>query len=309
MAVRGEAPGKIILFGEHAVVYGAAAVALPLTKSVKVTLRPGAGNVDLRIPKGAEVPAHHNAAAPVALLERALGDAFATHDVRVELGVPPMAGFGSSAALAVAALRAAGAPRAKAKLLERALDVESVAHGRPSGIDPAVAIWGVPIRFQRTDRIRVRALPIGAPLHLVVGTAGVHGGTAPVVARIGETRRRAPALIGRAMDALGAAADAGAKGLARGDPALIGQAMRIAQGILDGFGLVGPEVRDAVRAAEGAGALGAKMSGAGGTGGALVAVCASERDAKRVVRALRGLGVRAWIERYGVSLPRNRSAR
>lgn len=306
----GEAPGKIILFGEHAVVYGAAAIALPLTQRVRVTLTPGAGTVDVRLPNRATIPASHHAAAPVDLLERALGDRFDRAHVRVDLGVPPMAGFGSSAALAVAALRAAGAPRGRARLLERAIDVESVAHGRPSGIDPAAVIWGTPIRFQRTDRIHVRALRIGAPVFVVVGTAGVHGGTAPVVARIGETRSRAPALIGAAMEALGAAADAGAKGLAGGDLELVGRAMRIAQGILDGFGLVGPEVRDAVRTAERAGALGAKMSGAGGTGGALVAVCASEADAKRTVRALRGVGVTAWIERFGAaSLPRKRSAR
>lgn len=304
----GEAPGKVILFGEHAVVYGAAAVALPLSKHVKVTLRDGSGQVDVRLPRRATIPDAHRAAAPVELLRRALGAAFDALDVRVDLGVPPMAGFGSSAALAVATLRALGTPKSKPKLLARAIDVESVAHGRPSGIDPAASIWGAPIRFQRTDRIRVKPLRIGAPVYVVVATAGVHGGTAPVVARIGETRRAAPQLIGSAMDTLGAAADAGVKGLRTGDLELVGRAMKIAQGILDGFGLVGLEVRAAVQTAEAAGALGAKMSGAGGTGGALVAVCATPTAARRVVRALKDRGVDGWVESYA-ALPTERSAR
>lgn len=293
----GEAPGKVILFGEHAVVYGEPAVALPLSRRVRVKLTEGTGRVHVKLPKGTVVPGTHRAAAPVDLIRRALGERFDSTDTTITLGVPPMAGFGSSAALAVATLRAAGAPAARPRLLDRAIDVETVAHGRPSGIDPAAAIWAAPIRFVRGERIEVRTIRLGAPIHVVVGSAGVHGGTAPVVAAIGETRARAPELVGAAMRTLGAASDAGAKGLARGDLELVGRALRIAQGILDGLGLVGAPVRDAVRLLEAHGALGAKMSGAGGTGGAYVGLFATKAGARRAAQALRDGGT-AWVESY-----------
>lgn len=296
--MKGAAPGKIILFGEHAVVYGEPAIAAPLSKKVVVTARPGTGKLDVRLPRGTKLPAEHRAAGPAALLERALGD-LSVLDVRVDLGVAPMAGFGSSAALAVAALIARGV-KGNRRLLDRALAVEAVAHGRPSGIDPATAIWAQPIRFERRgDDIRVRKLAF-EPFHLVIGTAGVHGGTAPVVAQIGELREAAPKLIGSAMSTLGEAARAGATGLKKGDAVLVGRAMRIANGVLDALGLVGDPVKDALAHLHAAGAEGAKMSGAGGTGGAFVAIFGSAATARRGVRALAKHGIHAWHEPYGV---------
>ena len=86
----GRAPGKIILFGEHAVVYGEPAIGLPLSRGASVTLKPGTGKIRIRTPPEFAVRASKRAATPRDLVERALGDAARLSDVEIELGFPPM---------------------------------------------------------------------------------------------------------------------------------------------------------------------------------------------------------------------------
>lgn len=104
--VRGEAPGKLILFGEHAVVYGAPALGMPLSRPAVAELGPGTGQVSLRLAKGLEAEASPHAAQPTDLVARVLGPRMQQLDVRLTLYFPPMSGFGSSAAIVVAILRA-----------------------------------------------------------------------------------------------------------------------------------------------------------------------------------------------------------
>lgn len=301
--VGAEAPGKIILFGEHAVVYGEPALGVPLSAVVTVRLTPGTGRVDTRLGDGHRLPRRATkAATPEELTRAALGPHLDRHDVAIALGVPPMAGLGSSAALAVALLRARDAlegTRSSAHtLLDRAIEVEGVAHGRSSGVDPAIALANAPILYARSlsGRRSIRPAPLGAPLYLVVATRGGHGGTRGSVGGLAALKDAAPMLVGRAMKTLGGATREGARALADGDLALAGRAMDLAHGVLSGLGLVGDAVEEAVQSARAHGAVGAKMSGAGGAGGALVALAPSARIAAKVRDALVALGAHAWVE-------------
>jgi mevalonate kinase len=294
-----QAPGKVILFGEHAVVYGEPAVGMPLSRGARVRITPGTGRVSIVTAPSIRVTPSKRAASPKDLVARALGDAAPMSDVTIELGFPPMAGFGSSAAIAIALLRARQRRWSNRSLLEAAIEIERVAHAKPSGVDPAICLWGGPIVYRNTDRGRqIRRLERPrARAWLVVASAGAHGGTMKTVTRLAELRRSEPRLIRSAMAALGETSRVGARSLETGDLTAAGYAMDLAHGVLSGLGLVSLEVDTAVRLARRSGALGAKMSGAGGAGGALIALAPDRSGAERIERKLAGAPMVAWTER------------
>ena len=300
--VVGRAPGKIILFGEHAVVYGEPALGMALSRYAQATLTPGRGQVRMRLTEGMQVSASKKAASPKDLVAAVLGPDLDRLDVQLTLEFPPMSGFGSSAALAVALIRAQDqlqgvTPRTFAAAFERALGVETVAHAKPSGVDPAICLKGGLVRFVRTGlRPQVSQLRIKTPAFLVVGSAGGHGGTRESVTRLAEMKNSTPKLVEQAMQTLGETARVGGQALANGDLETAGLAMDLANGVLSGFGLVAPSVEQGLAICRGAGALGAKMSGAGGNGGAFCALFDGVRRARRVVNLLNEAGYLAWME-------------
>ncbi len=300
--VVGRAPGKIILFGEHAVVYGEPAIGLALSKNASATLKPGRGQVRLRLDEGINVAVSENAATPKDLVAAVLKPDLANLDVELALEFPPMSGFGSSAAIAVALIRAQDQlngvpPRTFAVAFERALGVETVAHAKPSGVDPAICLKGGLVRFVRAGlRPQVSRLKMKLPAHLVVASAGGHGGTRQSVTRLADMKATTPKLVEQAMQTLGETARVGGQALLSGDFPTAGLAMDLANGVLSGFGLVAPAVEQGLAICRGAGALGAKMSGAGGDGGAFCALFDGVRRARRAVNLLNEAGYMAWME-------------
>jgi mevalonate kinase len=301
----GTAPGKLILFGEHSVVYGQAALGVALAKGVRVQLRRGSGRVEARLGEGLRAPGVDLRATPERLVHAALGDRSKELDTEIEIDLPPLAGLGTSAALAVAVLRAKHAlddvtldPEA---VLDLAIGVEDVAHGKSSGLDPAICLWGGLVEFQRKESTqkpsyKVRRVQPVSSFHLVVGVHGTHGGTAERVRRMAEIRHELPSAFDASMKALGAIAKSGSRALLQGDLEVAGRAMDLAHGVLLGFGLVSEEVDRLTRCARKAGALGAKMSGAGGLGGAFLALPPDFQAAQHIREALEREGAVAWVE-------------
>ena len=303
--VVGRAPGKIILFGEHAVVYGEPAVGFALSRQAQAMLSPGKGQVRLRLGEGIKVSASKGAAKPDDLVSAVLGPDLKSLNVELRLEFPPMSGFGSSAALAVALIRAHDQyhgvrPRTFAAAFERALGVETVAHAKPSGVDPAICLKGGLVRFVRTGaRPQVSRMKMKLPAHLVVASAGGHGGTRKTVTRLAEMKAATPRLVEQAMQTLGETARIGGQALTTGDLETAGLAMDLANGVLSGFGLVAPSVESGLAICRKAGSLGAKMSGAGGDGGAFCALFEGVRRARNAVSLLNEAGYMAWLELIG----------
>jgi len=290
---RSSACGKVILLGEHAVVYGQPAFAVPLPLAIESFAAPCAGSHQLIIQAwGYQVP----------LAAGVKGFAGALHDVLIKLELahrptevalfphePPGMGLGSSAALAVAAIRAIDAAYSLGlddKVINAlAYDCEVAAHGSPSGVDNTVATYGRPLRFQRGRDPAMTFIDLPVALPLVIGLSSQPGSTATTVADVRARRERDVARHDRLFTEIGTLTDAAVEAASVGDFVRLGEAMNICHGFLNALGLSTPELEMLVHTARKAGATGAKLTGGGG-GGAMVAVAADQAGQEAVVKAL-----------------------
>lgn len=301
--LRGRGNGKVILLGEHAAVYGHAAIAGAIDRGVDAVAVRRPGPLALRATGTFTLEVSRDDAHPVATALAILGDALGLTDgiaLEATSTLPAGAGLGSSAALAVALTRALAAA------IGRALDDDAVAelanraerafHGNPSGLDAAVAAHGGLVRFARGAALT----PVhGAALPLVIGLSGQPRSTAAMVAKVAAARD-ADASADLHLAQLGALADAAVAQLAEGAAAWprLGAAMDEAHGRLAALGVSTPRLCAMVAAARDAGALGAKLTGGGG-GGAVIALAPGREDA--VLAAWRGLDATSFVTTLGGS--------
>jgi len=302
LPARGRAAGKVILLGEHAVVYGRPALAAALGIGLEVEVRAASGAARIETDRG-ELDDDPR---PLRLVEEAaaaLGLEPRGFVVRVRSALPPGAGLGSSAALAVAVLRAlaAAARRALDRDEELALGrrLEAIFHGHPSGIDPAAAARpGAGLfRFVRGEPPTITPVRTAGPLDLVVALGERPRSTGAAVtglrARWEGDRARHEALF----DAIALLVEGGARAAEAGDLPALGLAFDRNQDILRDLGVSAPEVEVLIAKARAAGALGAKLTG-GGAGGAVLAVA---REPERLAATLRAGKVDSIIVRVGVA--------
>jgi mevalonate kinase len=275
--------GKIILLGEHAVVYGYPALAAALDRGVTMAPVPTPAGGSLRLDIRAwnlSVVAHddHPAARSLAAIADALDAGRPPVSLVGDAQIPHGAGLGSSAALAVAVARALltyrKQPLDAATLTHAAGASEALVHGTPSGVDVALAIAGGTGVFRRaTGLVRLKNVPA---LRVLVGASGSPRSTAAMVERV------ATATQSRGDDArlheLGALTDTGTAALLAGDVVGLGAAMNRAHDLLAELGVATPQLDALCSAARAAGALGAKLTGAGG-GGAIIAISPRDREA------------------------------
>ena len=290
--------GKIILLGEHAVVYGYPALAAALDRGVTIApvATPAGGplRLELRVWNVAVAAGDdHPVARSLAAVADALGACRPPLSLIGDAQIPPGAGLGSSAALAVAVARAVlthlQRPPDAAALTRAAGASEALVHGRPSGVDVALAIAGGVGVFRRSSGL----LPLTGvpPLRVVVGPSGAPRSTAAMIDRVAE------ATGGRADDArlreLGALTDTATAALRAGDRAALGAAMNRAHGLLADLGVSTPALDALCEAARAAGATGAKLTGAGG-GGAVIAVAPPGRE-PAILAAWKQAGVDGFV--------------
>lgn len=267
---------KVILLGEHAVVYGKPAVAAGLPIGVRAYARRGTGR--LRVPEWS-VEARAGDGSPIGRAVAAILARLGASDIDVDAvaDVPPRAGLGSSAALSVAVARAVGrlCDRGEPDVRAAVADAEGVFHGAPSGIDAAAAWSGGVGRFQKD--LGWSATAVLQPMTLCVGLSGKPRDTAFQVAQVGRMLERTPAAR-RAIDALGEVSEAGIDALAKGDIDGLGRLLDLAHGLLAALRASSSELDAMVHAARAAGAIGAKLTGAGGGGAVIALAPAHEKD-------------------------------
>lgn len=290
VTVRGFAYGKVLLFGEHAVVYGVPALALGIARGMEVFA--SAGEARLRIPAWDldvapnEGRVGDSFAALRASLAAAHPDADFGATLVAEPSIPAGAGLGSSAALAVASARAlashAGITLGDGALFDAAMASERVFHGDPSGLDHSVAMHGGALRYVRGEApVRIEG-PAGATL--VIAQVAPGADTGKMVAGVRARRDAFPRVIEPVIQAIGALTLEGSAAFEAGDIARLGTLLDVNHGLLVGLGVSTPELDVACARAREAGALGAKLTGAGG-GGCIVAL-ARDAEAESVRAAL-----------------------
>ena len=250
---RGRGAGKLILCGEHAVVYGHPALAFAVELGTEVRLERADGPTS--VVSDAEDPR----------LGEALHTVLPSSGLRVHIAsdLPIGRGMGSSAALAVATVRALadleGNPLSRAECVDRAMPMERCFHGNPSGLDVAAATHGGLIRFTKGPPMALTHLDAPA-LQIVVMDSGVEGDTARQVARVASRR---PA-IDSALERIGALTPHVEEHLDH--PVNLGRLMTLNHQLLQDLGVSNPELDLMVTLALSTGAYGAKLAGAGGGG-------------------------------------------
>ena len=300
MSAGGRAAGKVILLGEHAVVYGAPALAAGIESGARAEATPLPLGAPSRLRLGDLALTTDDdedlARALAALL--AEGEALPPMAVEAASELPPGSGLGSSAAIGVAvaraAMAAAGVPGDDAAVIARATAWERVFHGNPSGIDTAASALGGCFRFTRQEGVRVLA-----PAHdlvLCIGFSGTTASTRTMVEGVARLKARKPELVDKTIEGISALVENAALAIEAGDLEGLGRLMNLNQMLLAGLMLSTEQLEELCALARGAGALGAKLTGKGG-GGAVVALAGDDEGATPVLAAWRAAGYQGFSTR------------
>jgi mevalonate kinase len=277
---RSSACGKIILLGEHAVVYGFPAVAVPIP-----CLRARAEYAENPSPLRIEAPViglsafldDLGAENPLAFCVRRTVESLRlempTGRLTITSEIPVASGLGSGAAVSTAIVRvlasAAGRVLPPEEISAIVFDVERIYHGTPSGVDNTVIAHERPIYFRRGYQPEI--LAVGSSMHFLIADSGIRTETRNAVGGVRERWQADPTHYDDLFRQIGELAERGREHLVSGRPEPLGKTMDQCHELLCAIEVTAPALDRLVNAARQAGALGAKISGAG-LGGNVIAL-------------------------------------
>ncbi len=283
----GQAHSKIILIGEHAVVYGYPAISLPLLE-VEVTCRVVPATTPWRLFEEDTL----SMAVYASLEYLNIKDAYIR--CQIDSAIPEKRGMGSSAAISIAAIRAVF-DYYQAELPHDVLEIlvnraEMIAHMNPSGLDAKTCLSDQPIRFIKNVGFEELAMDLSA--YLVIADTGVYGHTREAIQVVESKGKEAlPFLY-----ALGELTQQAEEVIKARDAVKLGEILTKAHENLKEIGVSSLEADTLVETALHHGALGAKMSG-GGLGGCIIALATNLTHAQELTKRLEEKGaVQTWIE-------------
>lgn len=303
-AISSSAPAKLILFGEHAVVFDRPAIAIPFSgvrAKASIFAMPVAPSGQVRI----EAPAIYldktldqlEVNDPISItiygvMDKLGIDRLPAMHIRLSSTIPIAAGMGSSAAISVALARALstflGHPLPDANINDIAFKVEQQLHGTPSGVDNTVITYAQPVFFIRNKPFVF--LNVQEPFELIIADSGIAAETRPMVQGVRERHQAAPAQYNMLFDQISDVVLKGRECIEGGAPTDLGPLMIENHALLRQIGVSTQELDSLVEAAINAGAIGAKLTGAGG-GGNIIAL-APEGGAENIQNALLTAGAK-----------------
>jgi mevalonate kinase len=313
--VEASAPAKVILFGEHFVVYGEPAIVLAIDKRAytRVTLRKDnriyINSHDLKASgffvgkrfqteKGGK-KAETKLQPIKTVIQKILAKANEKVGVNVEIrsSIPVAVGLGSSAAVAASAAAAVSqlldVTLSQKDIFQLAYEAERFVHGTPSGIDPAISTYGGALLFRRDEGFE--PLHVKADIPLVIGNTGMQRSTGKLVALVRKRRERYPTIIEPVIKAGGEITRMAVAALKGGDLATLGELMNINQALLSAVGVSNEALEQLIHTARNAGAFGAKLTGGGG-GGCMIALAGRDKLAQ-IADAIEKAGGAAFTAR------------
>ena len=307
MGVIVSAPAKIILLGEHAVVYGKPSLAVPLS-----SLRAYAQIVPLPDNSGLNISAadldnqdfvvnllSNKLDQPLViaalLLLRDLGSPVPNANIILHSDIPVASGMGSGAAITTALFRALlvllGRSLTDEHMNDLVYEVERIYHGTPSGVDNTVIVFEKPIYFVRGKPIE--RLSIYKPFTLLIADTGVGASTKLAVADVRGLYDSNRLLVTKVLDSIEESVIAGRSAIETGDYMRLGNSMNENHKLLQELTVSSPLLDKLVNVAQDAGALGAKLSG-GGRGGNMIALVSAENIAYIKSHLLRAGAVQVY---------------
>jgi mevalonate kinase len=322
MSAEATAPGKIILFGEHSVVYKGPAILLAVDRRATVL---ASKRDDKKIYIDSEdlgfsgffEDGNYTAITGKAWRGRNMAALdVAARKVMAHLGVnsgvnlkvrsmiPIAVGLGSSAAVCVATTAAVGelfdGNLTKEKISELSYEGEKVIHGNPSGADNNVATFGGIMRFERG--VGLKRLQLDAPLPIIIGNTRKKRSTKNMVEGVKALKDRNPEVVDPIIYTMAGLSQVGLDALLRRDIQKLGDLMNLNHGLLSAIGVSTIELDDLVYVSRREGAIGAKLTGAGG-GGCMIALADAENLGKveKGIRSARGHSMRVNLTDEGVT--------
>lgn len=324
------APGKITLFGEHAIVYGEPALVTAISRRlyVKTVLRsdknlkiaamdlkiPGiiltfysdTGELTLETDYGRVISAVSYIKKAVELTAKHVGEMKGAN-IEVRSSMPVGAGLGTSAAVAVATVASyAYALGYELSLKEIAMlghKTELEVQGAASPMDTSIATYGGTLYIKpQTKGPLIEPVRLKEEYPIVIGYVERKSTTKELVAKVKKLREKNPEIINNIIRLIGEIAEAAKRALAKGNVIEVGGLMNINHGLLDALGVSTKELNDLVYAARQAGALGSKLTGAGG-GGCMIALAPGRvAEVSTALRILGGMPMDAQISTKGVTV-------
>ncbi len=299
--------GKIILLGEHAVVYGRHAIAAPVPLAIQAVVEDTREGIELLIPRwGVEQTLQPHAKDPqsfdqplgLILDKLELGDR--AMRITVFANVPRAMGLGGSAAVAVSIIRAIDMHfklgLSDEEVNRLAFECEKVAHGTPSGVDNTMATFGRLLMFKAGDPPEIDPLTAAQPITMVIGMSGIESLTAKMVAGVRRAWERNTRLYENIFDQIESLTLQAKDAICTNDLEHLGDLMNVCQGLLNSLQVSSWEIEEMIQIARNNGALGAKLTGGGG-GGSIIALCPD--NAEQVMEAIRHAGYQAMEVQIG----------
>ncbi len=296
--------GKVILFGEHSVVYGRRAIAasLPIPMETRISesldgatrLLVPAWDLNHRLSELPDISRTLDAA--VARLLELTGLTGRPMTIEVTPHLISGAGLGSSAAISVSILRALS-DAFELGLDDRtvcayAFEAEKIFHGNPSGLDNTISTYGGMLLFRKGEPSLIEPLQTRASVPVVVALSGQPGDTKVTVSAVRAAWRRNPNAYDFFFDAIDNIVEHAVQALRENDLETLGLLMTHNHGVLRTLGVSTPKLDELASIAVKHGAFGSKLTGGGG-GGAVISVCAPDR-ADAIVQSIRGEGFEAF---------------